>query len=279
MKKKMDYIKEITKEPRSIIAIVNIISFFLPWISFDVSVSAFGVGADYSTSITGFGMISYSVFGVLFYIMPIIIIAIPFVKALKEYEKYLYLILPIWSIVAMFITCSILKPAQVEVTLVDNSLKIPKLIGFWIALLCNVLILVITILKKKGVMSASSNETNNNLKNINVKNISNVAREIGASIQSSAFVECKKCGNKIQRGKKFCPNCGEKIVVEQKIVKKYQCSQCGRKASANEKFCSECGAPIKEYVISTTCPNCGGKVSSDAAFCSSCGAKIERGEE
>ena len=73
--KKMDYI-EITKN-RSIIAIVNIISFFLPWISFDVSVKG-ELGADYSTSITGFGMISYSVFRFILYYATIIIIAIPF---------------------------------------------------------------------------------------------------------------------------------------------------------------------------------------------------------
>ena len=267
-KRKMEMIKKITKEPRSIIAIVNFISFFLPWVSFEASVA----GYSSSTKVTGFGMISYSVLGIAFYVVPIFIVALPFIESLQEYAKKIYLVLSIWSILCMFITCSLLASTEA-------SVNIPKLLGFWIALICNILIFVITLLQNKSVSSSGQsyvNLKNVNLKNINMENISNAAHEIGATIQSSAFVECKKCGNKIPRGKKFCSNCGEKVVVEEKVIKKYKCSGCGKPATAKDKFCSDCGAPIEEYIDANVCPNCGKKVLENASFCTFCGTKIEK---
>lgn len=217
--KKMEMIKKITKEPRSIIAIVNFISFFLPWVSFDASVA----GYSSSTKVTGFGMISYSVLGIAFYVVPIFIVALPFIESLREYAKKIYLVLSIWSILCMFITCSLLASTEASYDgAVSASVHIPKLLGFWIALICNVLIFAITLMQNKSASSSGQsnvNLKNVNLKNINMENISNAAHEIGATIQSSAFVECKKCGNKIPRGKKFCSNCGEKVAVEEKVIK------------------------------------------------------------
>ena len=80
----MEMIKKITKEPRSIIAIVNFISFFLPWVSFDASVA----GYSSSTKVTGFGMISYSVLGIAFYVVPIFIVALPFIEKRPMMEQY-----------------------------------------------------------------------------------------------------------------------------------------------------------------------------------------------
>lgn len=274
--KKMEMIKKITKEPRSIIAIVNFISFFLPWVSFDASVA----GYSSSTKVTGFGMISYSVLGIAFYVVPIFIVALPFIESLREYAKKIYLVLSIWSILCMFITCSLLASTEASYDgAVSASVHIPKLLGFWIALICNVLIFAITLLQNKSASSSGQSKVNLknvNLKNINMENISNAAHEIGATIQSSAFVECKKCGNKIPRGKKFCSNCGEKVAVEEKVIKKYKCSGCGKPATAKDKFCSDCGAPIEEYIDANVCPNCGKKVLENASFCTFCGTKIEK---
>lgn len=157
--KKMEMIKKIIKEPRSIIAIVNFISFFLPWVSFDASVA----GYSSSTKVTGFGMISYSVLGIAFYVVPIFIVALPFIESLREYAKKIYLVLSIWSILCMFITCSLLASTEASYDgAVSASVHIPKLLGFWIALICNVLIFAITLLQNKS--ASSSGQSNVNLK-------------------------------------------------------------------------------------------------------------------
>lgn len=270
----MDIIKRMKNEPRTIIAIINFLSFFLPWISFDVSVSAFGVGYDASESVTGFGMISYSVFGILFYITPVILIALPFLKSLKEYDKYIYLVLPIWSVIAMFITCAVLASVSMESSgLLDSSTRIPKLIGFWIALICNVMVIIYTLVKDFHIQSASDIE--DNIKNINVDAFSNVARELSSTIQATATIECKECGFKMPRGKKFCSNCGSPIVEEQKVIYRYKCSKCGKKSNSKSNFCADCGGSIVSYVAATTCKNCGEKVSPDAKYCAACGTKVE----
>ena len=274
----MNIVKTMKNEPRTIIAIINFLSFFLPWISVDVSVSAFGVGFDSSTSITGFGMISYSMFGFLFYVTPVIMLAIPFIDSLKKYEKYIYLILPIWSVIAMFITSALLASACMETSgLLDGSTKIPKLIGFWIAFACNVLIIGYTLVKDYNIRTASDLEEN--IKNINVESISNVARELGSSIQATASVECSQCGFKMPRGKKFCSNCGAQLVEEQKMISKYKCSKCGKKSNAKTNFCPDCGGVIVSYTAVTTCRNCGEKLPENAAFCASCGTKVEEETE
>ena len=181
----MEMIKKITKEPRSIIAIVNFISFFLPWVSFDASVA----GYSSSTKVTGFGMISYSVLGIAFYVVPVFIVALPFIESLREYAKKIYLVLSIWSILCMFITCSLLASTEASYDgAVSASVHIPKLLGFWIALICNVLIFAITLLRNKS--ASSSGQSNVNLKNVNLKNInmesiSNAGHEIGATIRNT----------------------------------------------------------------------------------------------
>lgn len=50
---------------------------------------------------------------------------------------------------------------------------------------------------------------------------------------------CKKCGQEIPSGAKFCTNCGEKIedTSEFKI-----CPKCGEECRKDAKFCTNCGA-------------------------------------
>lgn len=47
---------------------------------------------------------------------------------------------------------------------------------------------------------------------------------------------CANCGNKLEPGVKFCPECGTKVAV-QKLV----CSGCGIELKPGVKFCPECG--------------------------------------
>jgi RNA polymerase subunit RPABC4/transcription elongation factor Spt4 len=46
---------------------------------------------------------------------------------------------------------------------------------------------------------------------------------------------CVKCGHDIEKGAKFCPECGSAQVIEIK------CAGCGRSLDSGMKFCPECG--------------------------------------
>lgn len=77
---------------------------------------------------------------------------------------------------------------------------------------------------------------------------------------------CPSCGAALPEDAKFCPVCGQKIVVvpEGKVV----CPQCG-KTVMKGKFCSECGNKLI-----STCPKCGKEVPDGAKFCLECGEKL-----
>ena len=50
---------------------------------------------------------------------------------------------------------------------------------------------------------------------------------------------CSECGNEIEAGFKFCPECGKK-----NIVRPTSCPDCGAKLKEKFKFCPECGKDI-----------------------------------
>jgi len=56
--------------------------------------------------------------------------------------------------------------------------------------------------------------------------------------EAKAMVKCIKCGAKITKGSKFCPECGTK----QQLV----CPKCGAEITPNTKFCPECGEKINK---------------------------------
>lgn len=49
---------------------------------------------------------------------------------------------------------------------------------------------------------------------------------------------CPKCGNRISKTTKFCPECGCKILSS--------CPKCGKEVNPNQKFCPECGQKLYE---------------------------------
>ncbi len=51
-------------------------------------------------------------------------------------------------------------------------------------------------------------------------------------------INCPSCGKVIDPNKKFCPECGYKLV--------HNCPNCGAAVEPTEKFCSECGTPLNK---------------------------------
>lgn len=75
---------------------------------------------------------------------------------------------------------------------------------------------------------------------------------------------CPNCGKPVKEGKKFCNNCGHKLMEETLCVK------CGKPIAPGSKFCSSCGAKQTEE-----CPECGNEIPPGSKFCSNCGNKID----
>ncbi len=80
---------------------------------------------------------------------------------------------------------------------------------------------------------------------------------------------CPNCGAAIAKGKKFCGNCGTKIVVKPKTT----CPNCGAEIAEGKKFCGMCGAKVlsPQKII---CPSCGNEIEEGKKFCGNCGTKI-----
>lgn len=216
----MNIIEKLKKEPRMILAIVNFISFFLPWVSFNASGSTVIFGEVYSTgeigtSITGFGLLEYSSIGILCYIIPIILFVLPFMKSTKKITHYLYVLLPIIAIILMFLVSILVASAGGEYTsdFINLSTSVDRLIGFWIAGACNIAIVVITAVRDFHIKSTK--DLKSSIKNADIENItsqfSEAAKDLGNNIQNSTLAACPKCGNKIAKGKKICPKCGKSI--------------------------------------------------------------------
>lgn len=155
----MNIIEKMKKEVRMIFAIINFISFFLPWVAVSATSSTSFLGEVFSgtntASITGFGLMEYSMIGVLLYIIPIVLFAIPLVKSTREVSKYLYLILPIAAIILMFLV-SVLAASgggNYSSDAVNIQLSVRRLIGFWIAGLCNLGVIVLTAIRDFHIKS------------------------------------------------------------------------------------------------------------------------------
>ncbi|TMI33638.1 zinc-ribbon domain-containing protein [Candidatus Bathyarchaeota archaeon] len=61
----------------------------------------------------------------------------------------------------------------------------------------------------------------------------------------AALVACPKCGNGVQQGARFCPNCGATMFVPPPAQAMTPCPKCGKPVAAGTKFCPECGQKMQ----------------------------------
>ena len=81
-------------------------------------------------------------------------------------------------------------------------------------------------------------------------------------------ISCPKCGVALDKGLKFCSNCGAKLMKE--------CPKCGYDVEDGVKFCPNCGSLIG---VEHNCPNCGRVYEEGQRFCFECGTKLINDEE
>ena len=250
----MNVADKLKKEPRIIIAAVIFLSFFLKWISIEVSYDVVGYEGGAAASISGFGIMDYSVFGIAFYAIPLAIIVTAFVDQIEQMRKYIYLALPAVELILMFMIGTIVgKGYRAESGYGDAvEIEIIRQIGFWVALAGNIAIIGYTLMRDYNIRSGE--DLKRGISSIDVGNIASQVSDAARDIQQNVFMVCPDCGNRVTKGKKFCSKCGHPFsgseaekIKQQESVKQQEnvCPNCGSKVGKNAKFCPECGEKIQ----------------------------------
>lgn len=79
-------------------------------------------------------------------------------------------------------------------------------------------------------------------------------------------IACPACHTEVNPGARFCPHCGESLVVGDR------CENCEAPLSPDAKFCARCGEPVG--ATERSCPNCQAKLTAGARFCMECGERV-----
>jgi DNA-directed RNA polymerase subunit RPC12/RpoP len=99
----------------------------------------------------------------------------------------------------------------------------------------------------------------------------------------SGGAACPACGAANEAGRKFCNECGAKLVAAPAATAPATaaggvvCPACGAENATGKKFCTECGGKLeaggKSENNKRICA-CGAEVAPGVKFCTECGAKI-----
>lgn len=207
----MKYLESLKKEPRLVLSVVNVILFLLPWISYQSTVAFFGFEEELETiSFTGFKLVGNSFFMILVLLIPILFIAMNFIPNLKNYSKIIYLGGSLLAVLLIIIV-SFMKTRGAVVGADEELLmkvSINRRLGFWVALLAHMGIIVSTLIidfkmskntiKEKGIKGA----------------VTGIVTEVTSEISRNnkvKMVECPSCSAKAPENAKFCPKCGTNI--------------------------------------------------------------------
>ena len=84
-------------------------------------------------------------------------------------------------------------------------------------------------------------------------------------IRERGTVNCPDCHTDVPLSARFCPGCGNQMVVMNK------CPQCGKNVTAQANFCPACGADLKARL---TCGHCRAVLPPRTKFCTNCGEAV-----
>lgn len=359
--------KEKLREPRVYLCVAIWILTVLPWFNVSVSTSVGGFSADSAQSFSGLDGLKCSVFGVGVLLLPLLLLLVEFFLNNQIKPTIVYLIGSVLGIVFMFLASLYVKNlgnVNVSGGGISAETKVSMTIGFWIALLVFIAIIVVTIikdfalgkddLKEKGIkgmfsevasqvkeeavsaagdmksvdVSKLQDTIQNTVQNVAGKNMQTIpcpncgsavgvgkkfcvkcgykmeadsgnsgttkqegnasksqmdrpktkkVQSIQENMTVSAYIatllkiRCDKCGAEVPAKTKFCPDCGEKVVI---MEEPKNCEKCNAPLIPGKKFCSECGEVVKKKKLQTNCIHCNAELIYGKKFCVECGAKI-----
>ncbi|MBQ3061062.1 MAG: zinc ribbon domain-containing protein [Lachnospiraceae bacterium] len=278
------------KEIRLYLCLGIIIAELLPWmeiVSKSETKGAVEASASATNVINGFEAFQYSFLGILVLLIPVALVTMEFVPAIKIKNSTVYLVGSILGIIASAISFFVCKSAAIKATkaasaagavanvevVVEANVKI----GFWVLLSCFVVMFVYTLIKDfainketlaqkglknaiKGVVGDVSADISNQVDGISTE---------GISLPSAMTNTCPKCGEKVIKGKKFCAKCGEKMPENEENALGLKLPMKGTKASKM--------ITVNEYIKTlktVTCDKCNTQMPNGTKFCPDCGAKV-----
>ncbi len=91
------------------------------------------------------------------------------------------------------------------------------------------------------------------------------------------------CGTRLLPNEKVCPTCQKMLKRNGEFVETEYCPNCGSLLQKGKKFCSNCGFhlivssenDLNVVALIMQCPNCGNSINAGKKFCTRCGTKIQ----
>jgi len=97
-------------------------------------------------------------------------------------------------------------------------------------------------------------------------------------------MKCTYCNTELRDGAKFCPKCGNKVVIQEPVKEEKAtiiCEKCGTEYEKEFVVCPSCGniyeekqTEVQEVSKAPICPTCGKETVPGKAFCKYCGTKL-----
>jgi membrane protease subunit (stomatin/prohibitin family) len=94
------------------------------------------------------------------------------------------------------------------------------------------------------------------------KSLQAEGQQQGKAIEQGAMVNCPDCYGEVPLDARFCPHCGNQMVVMRK------CTRCSKNVTAAAKFCPACGLNLSSELH---CRSCDTKLPPATKFCFHCG--------
>ena len=147
--------KKIVLIGKIVLCILIVVGMALSFATLNAKVTVAGVSSEVSASATGFEMLKYtkSIWGYLVFVFMGLIIAIEFIKKIKKYKTVFDCALATLIVVCLFTSVLLLKTSMPGFEGLDNLMEI-KIdvsfgIGFWIAVVAAVGIIVASVIETK----------------------------------------------------------------------------------------------------------------------------------
>ena len=87
-------------------------------------------------------------------------------------------------------------------------------------------------------------------------------------IRERGTVNCPDCHADVPLAARFCPACGNQMVVVRK------CPQCGKNVTVQARFCPACGVELTTKLV---CGHCQMPLLPGTKFCTKCGEPVAGG--